>query len=145
MTELFQLLEGHRFRYVPGLRIPWNKISKILAGGGLCDAGMPSEVDHEAILAADFAWKKIDERLLQSPGSGLFIVEFDDFFESQLMQRLGDRFGIFDGAGNFRRQQVIFNPNDYAPGLVIKPFRLSNLRIGRRKPETSADQNGEKT
>ena len=107
------------------------------------DAGVPGEIDHETVLSADLARQKIDECLLQSPGAGVFIVEFEDFFESQLVQDLGHGLRVLNGAWDFRRKQIVFDPNDHAPRFVIQSLRLSELGLGRREPETNADENRE--
>ena len=64
----------------------------------------PGEIEHEAVISTNLARQKIDERLLQSPGTGVFIVEFKDFFESQLWKHLGHGLRILNRARDFRRQ-----------------------------------------
>src|SRR6476620_10383796 len=106
MTELFELLERHGFRHVSRLGIPWNEVPKIFPRGGLSDAGVPGEIDHETVLPADLARQKIDECLLQSPGAGVFNIELEHFLEPQLVQDLGHSLRILDGAWDFRRQEI---------------------------------------
>ena len=88
---------------------------------------MSGEIKHEAIISTNLARQEISERLLQSPRTRIFVVEFNDLFESQVTECLGDRFGILNGAGNFRRQEIVLYPNDNGPRLVIQPFWLSQL------------------
>jgi hypothetical protein len=110
----------------------------------LRDSGVTDKIHHQAILTADFARQKIDERLLKAPGAGVFIIQFYDFLESQLAQNLSDEFGILDGAWNFRREQIVFDADDYAPGFVVEPFRFPKLGLGWRKAQHNAEEKRQK-
>ena len=143
MTELLELLKRHRFRHIPGLCIPRDEISEVFAGRALCDAGMSGEIDHEAILPTNLARQKINERLLQAAETGVFVIEFHDFIESQLTQELADGLGIFDGTRDFRRKEIVLDPDHDAPGLVIQTFRLSDLSVCRSEPETDDSEDRE--
>src|SRR5215831_2830233 len=106
---------------------------------------MPDKIEDESILTPDFSRQEIREGLLQATETRILVVEFDDFFKPELSQRLGNRFTLLNRPRKFWRNQIILNPDDYRPRLVIKDLGHAHLCRGRSKipgeEETKEDGN----
>ncbi len=104
------------------------------------DAGVAGEINDETILAPDFTRKKIDQSLLQPAGTGVFVVELHDLLKTELAQHRGHSFGILNGPGNFRREQIVFDADDDTPRLVIESLGLSYLSLGGGGAERNGNE-----
>ena len=132
MAELFQLLERHRLRDVPGLRVPWHEVAELFAGA-LGDTRMAGEVNDETILSAHLARQEIDQGLLQSAGAGVLVVQLDNLFKPQRAKSLSDGLGVIDHARKLWREQIVFNTDDHSPRFIIQTLGLAHLRLDRRE------------
>jgi hypothetical protein len=128
--KLFEVIHRDGFGGVVDLSIPGDQVAEVLRMHVRHGAGVTGEEQHHAVLTADLPRKIVVQDRVEAARAGLFVIEFDHLIKPHLLQGLGDRFGIRHGALEFRRHEVVLNPDHDTPGLIVQALRSTDLARG---------------
>ena len=131
--EVLQMIHRDRLGRIRHLGIPGHQIPQLFGMHILRGTGMARKENHHAVLASHFARQIVIEDGVQPPQAGVLVVQFDDFLEFQVPERVGHHLCVSHRSAQLWRHQIVIDSDHQAPGLVIQPFWPTDLSGGGRR------------